>query len=79
MITECARFSDSSGRVGIYGDIIVTAHKVGCPWDVLAYSIKQALDDLCLVDNEKCVQGLLSSLQVHSDKLYDHAVAYLTK
>lgn len=79
MITEYAQFSDSSGRIGIYSDIIVAAHKAGCPWDVMTCSIEQALDDLCLADNEKCVQGLLTMLQAHSDELYDHAVTYLTK
>jgi tetratricopeptide (TPR) repeat protein len=79
IVVECARFSDGSGRVGLYGDIIVAAHKAGCPWDIVAYSIEQALDNLCLVDSEKCVQGLLSILQAHSDELYDHAVAYLAK
>ncbi len=79
VVVECARFFDGNGRVGLYGDIIIAAHKAGCPWDIVAYSLEQALDNLCLVDNEKCVQGLLSTLQAHSDELYDHSVAYLKK
>ncbi|HLW73118.1 MAG TPA: hypothetical protein VKR54_03645 [Candidatus Babeliales bacterium] len=79
MIIECARFADGSGRVGIYSDIIVRAHKVGCPWDIIAYSIEQALDDLCHVDNEKCIQGFLLSLHAFSNELHDHAVMYLKK
>ena len=79
MVVEYSDIHDPHARVGIYGDIITMAHKAGCPWDVLVYSINQALDNLCLVDNDTCVQGLLTLLQTHSDQLYDHAVAYLTK
>jgi hypothetical protein len=79
LIMDCVKFSDSSGRVGIYSDIIVAALAAGCPWDVLAQSVEQALDDTTLVDNAQYLQGFLSSLQVHSDTLYDHGVAYLKK
>ena len=41
--------------------------------------IEQMLDDLVLGDNKQYVQGFLSALQVHSDELYDYAVAYLGK
>lgn len=77
IIIESARFSDDRGRVGIYSDIVIAAHKAGCPWDVVASSIEQALDDVCLSDTKKCVQELLSTLQASSDELYNHAVAYL--
>ena len=79
IIAECVRISDSSGRALVYSDIIIAAHKAGCPWDVLASGIEQVLDDVCLIDNEKCLQGMLSLLQAHSDALYNHAVMYLTK
>ena len=79
VIAECARFSDGNGRVGIYGDIIVAAHKAGCPWDIVAHCIEQALDDACFVDSEKCVQNLLSALQVYSDALHKYAMTHLTK
>lgn len=79
MIVECARFTDGTGRSGIYSDIILTALEVGCPWDVVTQSTEQALDDLSHVKNEKCLQGFLLSLQARSDLLYDHAVKYLAK
>ena len=79
IIAECVRIADSNGRALVYADIIIAAHKAGCPWDVLASNLEQILDDAILADNEKCLQAMLLSLQAHSDTLYDHAVIYLAK
>jgi len=79
VIVDCSTIADRAGRAGIYSDIIVTVLGAGCPGDVIIQCIEQALDDLSHIDNEKCLQGFLSSLQAHSDQLYEHAVAYLTK
>lgn len=79
IILDCLRISDISGRVEVYSDIIITAHKAGYPWDIIAYSIEQAIDDISGVDNKKCLQVMVSLLQVYSDALYNHAVAYLAQ
>ena len=79
MISGCAQSSDYMSRVGVCSDIITIAHKAGCPGDIIRCSIEQVLDGLFLIDNEKCLQGFLSALQVYSDELHDYAIAYLTK
>lgn len=79
VVMDCTNISDRVGRAGIYSDVIITAREAGCPGDVIIQCIEQALDDLSHIDNEKCLQGFLSSLQANSDLLYDHAVRYLTK
>jgi tetratricopeptide (TPR) repeat protein len=80
LIVDCLRLSDVNGRVGIYGDAISAMYKNGYPWDITTYSIDQALEDLCNIDNEKkCLQGFLSSLQACSDELYEYAVAYISR
>jgi hypothetical protein len=78
VIAECSRISDIIGRVEMYGNVIIAAYKVGCPRDIIIYSIEQALETLCLVDN-KSAQEFLLFLQVHSNELYEYAAVYSTK
>ncbi len=76
---ECARFDNDTEKVSVYADVIINADKAGCPSDIIIFCVEQALNDLSLVDNKKCVQNFMSLLQAHSDKLYNHALTYLKK
>ena len=80
LIADCLHLSDLNERITVYSDVISAIYKNGYPWDITTYSIEQALEDLCNVDNEKKgLQGFLSSLQAFSDELYEYAVAYIAR
>ena len=75
---DCGRFADDGQRSYIYSDLIIYADKVGCPSDIVISSIEQVTDDLSKMSNKKCLQTFMASLQAHSDKLYNHALAYIS-
>lgn len=79
IVEECRYFSDDSERSYIYSDIIIYVDKVGCPSDIVIFCIEQALNDLSLVDNKKCLQACMASLQAYSEKLHNHATHYIKK
>lgn len=79
IVIDCAGFSDNFGRTHLYGDAVVAAYQVGCPWDIVEHCIEQALDNLCLADDEKCVQHFISALQLCSDELHNYAMTYVAK